>query len=102
MHTAAKPTRLGPWQWVVIALGTALACQTALAAPWAVTAPLGTPIWTATAENQKPKKPKKDKAAKAPKVTPSSSDETRAERDRRLQRECKGRPNAGACLGYAS
>lgn len=22
------------------------------------------------------------------------------ERDRRLKRECKGRPNAGACLGY--
>ncbi|MBS0316991.1 MAG: hypothetical protein JSR49_07705 [Proteobacteria bacterium] len=28
--------------------------------------------------------------------------ETRAERDRRLQRECKGLPNAGACLGYGS
>lgn len=26
--------------------------------------------------------------------------ETAAERDRRLQRECRGRPNAGACLGY--
>ena len=30
------------------------------------------------------------------------SGETRAERDRRLQRECKGMPNAGACLGYGS
>lgn len=29
------------------------------------------------------------------------SSETTAERDRRLQRECRGRPNAGACLGYA-
>ena len=27
--------------------------------------------------------------------------ETRAERDKRLARECKGRPNAGACEGYA-
>jgi len=26
--------------------------------------------------------------------------ETRAERDKRLVRECKGRPNAGACEGY--
>ena len=26
--------------------------------------------------------------------------ETRAERDKRLQRECKGKPNAGACEGY--
>ena len=30
----------------------------------------------------------------------SPSEETRAERDRRLYRECKGMPNAGACLGY--
>lgn len=30
----------------------------------------------------------------------SSSEETRAERDRRLYRECQGRPNAGACAGY--
>lgn len=26
--------------------------------------------------------------------------ETRAERDKRLARECKGHPNAGACEGY--
>ena len=31
---------------------------------------------------------------------PSSSEETRAERERRLSRECKGMPNAGACKGY--
>ncbi len=31
----------------------------------------------------------------------SPSAESNAERDRRLTRECKGRPNAGACLGYA-
>ena len=30
------------------------------------------------------------------------SGETRAERERRLTRECRGRPNAGACLGFAS
>ena len=28
--------------------------------------------------------------------------ETRAERDKRLQRECKGKPNAGVCEGYAN
>lgn len=28
--------------------------------------------------------------------------ETRAERDKRLQRECRGKPNAGACEGYAN
>ena len=30
----------------------------------------------------------------------STSEESTAERDRRLYRECKGRPNAGACLGF--
>lgn len=29
------------------------------------------------------------------------SEEAPAVRDRRLQRECKGRPNAGMCAGYA-
>jgi hypothetical protein len=28
--------------------------------------------------------------------------ESTSERERRLMRECKGLPNAGACLGYAS
>lgn len=32
----------------------------------------------------------------------SPSEETPAQRAKRLTRECKGRPNAGACLGYAS
>lgn len=32
----------------------------------------------------------------------SPSDESRADRERRLQRECQGRPNAGACLGFTS
>ncbi|WP_265653700.1 hypothetical protein [Verminephrobacter aporrectodeae] len=30
----------------------------------------------------------------------SPSEESSAQRDRRLYRECQGRPNAGACLGY--
>lgn len=30
------------------------------------------------------------------------SDESPAERARRMRRECKGRPNAGACLGFAT
>ncbi|MGH8820137.1 MAG: hypothetical protein ACREWJ_02455 [Rhodoferax sp.] len=43
------------------------------------------------------------KARKAGRVKQEkSSAETRSERDRRLQRECKGLPNAGACLGYGS
>ena len=31
----------------------------------------------------------------------SSSEESTTERDRRLYRECQGRPNSGACAGYA-
>ncbi|MDR3452764.1 MAG: hypothetical protein P4L96_08175 [Rhodoferax sp.] len=43
------------------------------------------------------------KAKKAGRIKfEKGSGETRAERDRRLQRECKGMPNAGACLGYGS
>lgn len=41
------------------------------------------------------------KKAKRPKPDKGNG-ETIPERDRRLLRECKGRPNAGACEGYAS
>lgn len=54
---------------------------------------------TATPTKQGP--PHRVKIVKAPKAT-GGSEETQAQRDRRLKRECKGRPNAGACLGYAS
>jgi hypothetical protein len=43
----------------------------------------------------------KKKRHSKPKIERSASDESAAERDRRLARECRGRPNAGACLGYA-
>lgn len=59
--------------------------------------------FTATTGTEKPAKTKKPKAAKAPKApTDKGSAENKAERDKRLQRECRGRPNAGACEGYAS
>lgn len=32
--------------------------------------------------------------------TRSSSEETPAQRDKRLYRECQGLPNSGACAGY--
>ncbi len=62
-----------------------------------------------TSETAKPARKTKTKASKKadkPKTVKVSSQkgsgETTAERDRRLMRECKGRPNAGACLGYAN
>ena len=41
-------------------------------------------------------------AKKPGKATERQEDQRRTAEDRRLRRECKGRPNAGACLGYAS
>ncbi|MEX1167031.1 MAG: hypothetical protein WEK74_09230 [Hydrogenophaga sp.] len=49
-----------------------------------------------------PKTPKDTVGEKLPsKVTfiDSPSSESKAERKKRLKLECKGRPNAGACLG---
>ncbi|WP_235510708.1 hypothetical protein [Acidovorax sp. Root70] len=49
---------------------------------------------SAHGEVSKKKKSTKVKQGRSP------SEESRSERDRRLYRECKGRANAGACLGY--
>ena len=63
----------------------------------------GVETFTATTGTEKPAKGQKPKAAKAPKPpSDKGSAEGRAERDKRLLRECRGRPNAGACEGYAS
>ena len=43
---------------------------------------------------------RKAKASKVP--VKLDNGETRKERDQRLLRECRGRPNAGACEGYAN
>ena len=65
--------------------------------------------FTATTGADKPAKGKKTKQAKAPKAakapkmpTDKGSGENKAERDKRLLRECRGKPNAGACEGYAN
>jgi len=85
MHPASRPL-----------LAPLLALLTCLAAPSGVQA---TPN-----ERDNAAKPAKTKPSRAatPKVIPSGSEETSRERERRLLRECKGRPNAGACSGYAS
>ena len=48
-------------------------------------------------ETKQPQKTHQATKRTAPK---SSSEESPAQRDKRLYRECKGMPNAGACLGY--
>lgn len=79
---------------------TALLCVCLAASLWTIPA-------TAQAAREKkasesvPGGPAKKKGAIKVKHQKSPSEESTAERDRRLYRECKGLPNAGACLGYA-
>ena len=59
----------------------------------------------ADAKQSQRSKPGTSESAKKKGVTKvtyqrSSSEETTAERDRRMYRECKGMHNAGACRGY--
>jgi hypothetical protein len=54
----------------------------------------------AVATSKTPSKARKGKGRNKP-AAPSSSEESHVDRDRRLSRECRGRANAGACLGYA-
>jgi hypothetical protein len=57
----------------------------------------------ATTGTEQAAKPQKSKSAKHPKSpTDKGTGENKAERDKRLLRECKGKANAGACEGYAS
>lgn len=74
--------------------------QAALAGQTVSAMAAGTGDVPAAATAQKRRKLKKVKPATPPERMPSG--ETVADRERRLTRECKGRPNAGACLGFAS
>ena len=78
-------------------LGLSLCLMCATHATWAAD------NFTATTGAEKSVKAKKNKQAKAPKPPANKgSGENKAERDKRLLRECKGKPNAGACEGYAT
>lgn len=65
-----------------------------LASPPAVAAS-ASPAATTTQSAQSQPRP-----SRSVRFLPGPSEETPAARARRLKRECKGRPNAGACLGY--
>ncbi len=59
--------------------------------------------FVATTGTEQAAKGKKSKSAKPPKPpTDKGTGENKAERDKRLLRECKGKANAGACEGYAN
>lgn len=90
------------WALGAVSLPTQAATAATLAYTW--------PVSVAAADGAKPgrKAPKPKKARKAKQTQPAAqpertpSGETVTDRERRLTRECKGRPNAGACLGFAS
>lgn len=81
----SQPPSSPAWTWV---LAAALCC----AAP-------GSHAATHPEKTQAASTAKKSKSVKI-KHSQNHSGESPAERDRRLYRECKGMPNAGACLGY--
>ena len=60
-----------------------------------------TQVVKADLPSKKAKKKNKTKPVAEP-VQYAPSGEAMPAREKRLMRECKGRPNAGACLGYAS
>ena len=67
------------------------------------TASVATDNFTAVTATDPSAKARKTKQARAPKPTVSpGSSESKAERDKRLLRECRGKANAGACEGFAS
>lgn len=77
-------------------LGSCIALAGLLAA-------MATPSWAQALEQDgRPAKAHKRQGGRIKLAqTRSSSEESAAERDRRLYRECQGRPNSGACSGYA-
>ncbi|WP_374639383.1 hypothetical protein [Hydrogenophaga sp.] len=62
----------------------------------ALVASLAMPVWAGSA---KAREAAPREAARV-KFLDSGSGETKAAREKRLRRECRGRPNAGACLGF--
>jgi len=79
--------------WAVCVLCVMWACALA---PWAAAADKE----VKAKEQPKAKAEKKQKPPSLQLTAPGGSAETAAERRARLQRECKGRPNAGACTGH--
>lgn len=69
---------------------TASLFSLAVALPYPAAAAEGKPKSTTPAPKKKVAKPK----------FIEDTGETQKQRDKRLTRECKGRPNAGACAGY--
>ena len=59
-----------------------------------------TPAWAAKATVKADTQSQAASPATSVRFIDAPSSEKPAARERRLKRECKGRPNAGVCLGY--
>lgn len=93
------------FQFPATPLYLALLLAAALAAPVQATTPASPATAGTLSPPETPPKPAKAKKKSTKTNTvkyEKGSAESTSERDRRLYRECKGRPNAGACMGYAS
>ncbi len=112
-HPVGLAGRVAPVLGVLTLWGALAAASMGGAAAMAATRPMATAAATATAKvwggmgglptfsaKAKRSSAKKTKVTQGPERT--ASGETVANRERRLLRECKGRPNAGACLGFAN
>lgn len=82
-------TALGFVSWALVVLPAADGAQPSRSA--------------STTTQASPAPEKRALSRRKPKIqhAPSPSQESPAQRDRRLARECQGLPNAGACLGHA-
>ena len=58
------------------------------------------PALAASTDKQAPVSGVQAKRGKQRSIVIRGSGESFSERERRLKRECRGRPNAGACLGF--
>ena len=104
-----RETRMKPSHWpqalrgLGLGLGLALPIGLGLLG-WPLTGQ-AVQVFTATTDAEKtakPAKPAKKKPVKHKQPTDKAAGESQAERDKRLLRECRGKPNAAACEGYAS
>jgi hypothetical protein len=99
-----RPRRTGHHLGALLCLSLALCWSLPVIAQTASGDKSGTTAKKVVKKDVKKSAKKSGKPASVNKKADSSprSQETTKERERRLLRECKGRPNAGACEGFAS
>lgn len=90
------------YRWLGMCLAFTWSAHCAAAAPVPMWGELSSGWVPVIASKAKVKKTVRKKPRQLQPIDRTPSGETLQARERRLLRECKGRPNAGACLGFAS